>query len=100
MNLNLKPLAAGFAMLFLAACGSKSEKSAQAGAQPTEPQPYPVFQVQNQSTTLETDYPATLEGIQNVDIRPKVDGFIERIFVDEGAMGRNVQVLFSINARH
>src|SRR5690606_2422628 len=47
---------------------------------------------------LETDYPATLEGIQNVDIRPKVDGFIEKIHVDEGAVVRKGQLLFTINA--
>ncbi|MFI5452667.1 efflux RND transporter periplasmic adaptor subunit [Pedobacter sp. UC225_61] len=82
----------------LASCGGKDEKAAQAAAAAGEPQPYPVFAVNTQSTTLDSDYPATIEGIENVDIRPKVDGFIERIYVDEGAVVRKGQLLFTINA--
>jgi len=82
----------------LASCGGKDEKAAQAAAAAAEPQPYPVFAVNTQSTTLDSDYPATIEGIENVDIRPKVDGFIERIYVDEGAFVRKGQLLFTINA--
>ncbi len=81
----------------LMACNSgKDEKAALAAA--AAPQVYPVFAVNTQSTTLETDYPATIEGIQDIDIRPKVDGFIERIYVDEGAVVRKGQLLFKINA--
>ncbi|WP_443937578.1 efflux RND transporter periplasmic adaptor subunit [Pedobacter sp. MW01-1-1] len=80
----------------LASCGSNdASKKAQTS---TEPQPYPVFSVSAQSTTLDSDYPATVEGIQNVDIRPKVDGFIEKIYVDEGATVKKGQLLFTINA--
>ncbi|MGY4384922.1 membrane fusion protein (multidrug efflux system) [Pedobacter sp. UYP24] len=61
-------------------------------------QTYPVVTLEQKSATLETDYPATLEGIQNVDIRPKVDGFIAHIYVDEGATVKKGQLLFSINA--
>jgi len=82
----------------LAACNGKDEKAAQAAAAASAPQAYPVFEVNTQSTTLNSDYPATLEGIQTVDIRPKVDGFVERIYVDEGAVVRKGQLLFSINA--
>ncbi|RZK79817.1 MAG: efflux RND transporter periplasmic adaptor subunit [Pedobacter sp.] len=81
---------------FIAACGSGGEKKAAQAAD--QPQSYPAFAVEAQSTTLSTDYPATLEGIQNVDIRPKVDGFIEKIYVDEGASVKKGQLLFSINA--
>jgi membrane fusion protein (multidrug efflux system) len=82
--------------LFLAACGSGS-KDPKAGA-PTGPQNYPVVQIDAMNTTLESDYPATLEGQQNVDIRPKIDGFIEKIYVDEGATVKQGQPLFKINA--
>lgn len=61
-------------------------------------QSYPIVILTELSTTLETDYPATLEGIQNIDIRPKVDGFIAQIYVDEGATVKKGQLLFSINA--
>ncbi|MFA6275323.1 MAG: efflux RND transporter periplasmic adaptor subunit [Pedobacter sp.] len=82
----------------LASCSGKNDKAAQAAAAAGEPQPYPVFEVNTQSTTLDSDYPATIQGIENVDIRPKVDGFIERIYVDEGAVVRKGQLLFTINA--
>ena len=78
----------------LASCGSNDQKAAQAAG----PQLYPVFTVSTQNTTLDTDYPASIQGIQNVDIRPKIDGFIENIYVDEGAVVRKGQLLFTINA--
>jgi membrane fusion protein (multidrug efflux system) len=80
----------------LISCGGGDDKKTPPGAD--QIQSYPVVGLVSQSTTLETDYPATLEGIQNVDIRPKVDGFIERIYVDEGATVKKGQLLFSINA--
>jgi membrane fusion protein (multidrug efflux system) len=78
----------------LASCGGNDQKSAQTAG----PQLYPVFTVSAQNTTLDTDYPASIQGIQNVDIRPKIDGFIENIYVDEGAVVRKGQLLFTINA--
>ena len=83
-------------LLIISSCGGGDQKKA--GPPPAQVQSYPVFAVTLQSTDLETDYPATLEGIQNVDIRPKVDGFIEKIYVDEGATVKKGQLLFSINA--
>jgi len=82
----------------LASCGGKDDKAAQAAAAAAMPQQYPVFAVSAEATTLNSDYPATIQGIENVDIRPKVDGFIERIFVDEGAVVKEGQLLFTINA--
>ncbi len=84
--------------IILASCNGTDEKAAQAAAAAAAPQPYPVFAVSEQSTTLNSDYPATIEGIQDIDIRPKVDGFIEQIFVDEGAVVKKGQLLFRINA--
>jgi membrane fusion protein (multidrug efflux system) len=83
-------------LLIIASCGNSDPKKA--GPPPAQVQSYPVLALATQSTSLETDYPATLEGIQNVDIRPKVDGFIEKIFVDEGATVKKGQPLFAINA--
>jgi membrane fusion protein (multidrug efflux system) len=80
----------------LISCGGGDEKKAAQGAE--QIQSYPVVELASQSTSLETDYPATLEGIQNIDIRPKVDGFIEQIYVDEGATVKKGQLLFTINA--
>jgi len=87
-------LLAGLSLIFFA-CGSGGKDTK---AQSGEPQAYPVVQLEPQTTFLETTYPAMLEGQQNVDIRPKVDGFIEKIYVDEGATVKKGQALFAINA--
>jgi membrane fusion protein (multidrug efflux system) len=80
----------------LISCGGRDDNKTPPAAD--QIQSYPVVALPSQSTTLETDYPATLEGIQNVDVRPKVDGFIEQIYVDEGATVKKAQLLFRINA--
>lgn len=82
-------------LTLLSSCGNEQKK----GTAPAPGvQPYPVLAIGTMSTSLETEYPATLEGIQNVDIRPKVDGFIEKIYVDEGTAVKKGQLLFTINA--
>lgn len=84
------------ALLMISSCGNTGQKKD--AAKTDQVQAYPVFTVNTQSATLQTQYPATLEGIQNIDIRPKVDGFIEKIYVDEGAAVKKGQLLFTINA--
>lgn len=58
---------------------------------------YRVLQMKPGSITLYRDYPATLQGQNVVEIRPKVDGYVEQVFVDEGARVRKGQALFRIN---
>lgn len=59
---------------------------------------YKVITLSTQTATLKSNYPATIEGEQNIEIRPKVDGFIDAIYVDEGAVVKKGQRLFKINA--
>lgn len=77
--------------LALFSCGKKEEQAPQAG-----PMPYPVQAVSHQDATVYQEYTANLEGRQNVEIRPKVDGFILNTFVDEGQQVRKGQLLFQI----
>lgn len=84
--------------MLLASCGSNDDAKKAAAAAAAGPQPYPVFTVNAQTTELNSDYPATIEGIQNIDIRPKVDGFIQKILVDEGTVVKKGQLLFTIMA--
>lgn len=58
---------------------------------------FPVETVQNQSTSLQTSYPASLKGIQDVEIRPKVAGFITKVYVKEGQTVGAGQLLFVID---
>jgi membrane fusion protein, multidrug efflux system len=82
--------------LFIAACGNGSGKTPV--ADPNQVKSYQVITVQPQTAELHTDFPATIEGQQIVEIRPRVDGYIEQIYVDEGAVVRKGQNLFRINS--
>lgn len=88
------------ALLALSSCGGK--KQDQAGAPgaggPPPVQSYPVFTITPQDANLNNDFPATLQGQQNIDIRPKIDGYIDQIYVDEGANVKRGQLLFRISA--
>jgi len=91
-----------FSLFILASCGGSDSKAGAAGrpgaAGANEVKDYPVLTVMPRSTTLYSDYPATIQGQQNIEIRPKIDGYIERIYVDEGATVRKGQPLFQISA--
>lgn len=58
---------------------------------------YPVISVKPQSTRLYKDYPTKLQGQQTVEIRSRIAGYIEKIYVDEGAQVKKGQVLFRLN---
>jgi len=83
----------------LMACVSCSEKkqSAEKGAAP-EPETYSVLTLPVKSATLYLTFPAVLEGKQDVEIRPKVDGFVEAIYIDEGSAVKKGQKLFKLSA--
>lgn len=59
---------------------------------------FPVRTLGTQNATMQTTYPATLKGIQDVEIRPKVTGFITKVYVQEGQAVRAGQVLFTIDS--
>lgn len=58
---------------------------------------YAVRTVSTQSTELSTSYPATIKGVQDVEIRPKVSGFITKVNVHEGQRVTAGQLLFVID---
>lgn len=82
--------------LLLFSCGNKNGQNNAAYAETTPT--YKVITLQPRSVTLNTDYPASIQGLQNIEIRPKVDGYVEKIFVDEGSLVKKGQLLFKINA--
>ncbi|MCD8101675.1 MAG: efflux RND transporter periplasmic adaptor subunit, partial [Alistipes sp.] len=57
---------------------------------------YPVLEVGLSDIELETAYPANIAGRQDIDIYPKINGFIERVCVREGEAVRKGQILFII----
>jgi membrane fusion protein (multidrug efflux system) len=58
---------------------------------------YPVVTVGTSSTQMQTTYPATIKGVQDVQISPKVQGFITQINVKEGQTVGVGQVLFVLD---
>src|SRR4051812_2205535 len=56
-----------------------------------------VIQITTNSETTYEDYPAAIEGAVNVEIRPQVDGFLQKVFVDEGSFVQKGQPLFKID---
>lgn len=58
---------------------------------------YAVITVEPTPATLNSSYPATIQGRQDVEIRPNVSGFITKLCVDEGAVVKKGQTLFLID---
>ncbi len=56
-----------------------------------------VMTVQRSDATVTTGYSALLEGKVNVEIRPQVDGTLQKIYVDEGTFVKTGQPLFKID---
>ncbi len=88
------------ALLLLSACGGGNQQAggAPAAGGPPPVQAFPVFKVSPRNATLNSDYPATLQGQQNIEIRPKIDGYIDHIYIDEGSAVKKGQLLFRISA--
>ncbi|WP_232539150.1 efflux RND transporter periplasmic adaptor subunit [Chitinophaga tropicalis] len=80
----------------LSGCASSSAKPE--GGAPPAPS-LPVLKVAEVPATTYREYNAALEGKVNVEIRPQVDGYLDKIFVDEGAYVKEGQPLFRINDR-
>lgn len=57
----------------------------------------PVLEIANGDATTYQEYPVSVEGRTNVEIRPQVDGYLDKVFVDEGAYVSAGQPLFKIN---
>ena len=79
------------AAVLLASCGG-------GGGRPTfGDNEYPVMTVGTQSSSSQATYPATIKGMQDVQISPKVQGFITQINVKEGQTVSAGQVLFVLD---
>lgn len=58
---------------------------------------FPVQSAQTKDASMQTTYPATIKGVQDVEIRPKASGFITRVCVKEGQAVGVGQLLFVID---
>lgn len=80
-------------LLILASCGNSNTTN-----QSDEVLKYPVMVLNRQHANMQSVYPATIRGQEDIEIKPRVDGFIEAIYVDEGSVVKAGQLLFKINS--
>ena len=73
----------------LTACGGQSGRMGD--------DEFTVKEITATSSNQMTKYPATIKGLQDIEIRPQVSGFIVKLCVDEGATVRKGQALFQID---
>ena len=71
-------------------------KNKQPQQQAKGPMKLNVQKVKKQDVVVYQQYSANLEGQQNVEIRPKVTGFIQKIYIDEGQIVKKGQLLFKL----
>lgn len=57
---------------------------------------FPVVEVPVKTITGYKSFPATIEGTNNSAVRPKISGYISKVWVDEGQQVKKNQVLFTI----
>lgn len=76
-------------MVLLASCTTTTKNDYQEN--------YKVVNPLIADTVLINEYVAEISALQNVELRSRLSGFIETIYVDEGQMVRKGQTLFKIN---
>ena len=56
-----------------------------------------MTEVISKDTVLQHEYVADIQAVQNVELRARVPGFLEKVYVDEGQEVKKGQLLFKIN---
>ena len=73
-------------------------KKSTAPSEVAKEQKYQVVSLDTVDVELQSVYPAVLKGQEDIDIKPRVEGFIDALYVDEGTIVRKGQPLFRINS--
>lgn len=94
---NLRSTAAASLILLAAAQAACTATSAEQATPPT-PQ-IPVAKPLVQAIAPSQQYPARIEAIDRVELRPRVSGYVEQVLFEEGAVVRKGQPLVRIDAR-
>lgn len=84
---------ATWVLLFFISCNDNGKSK----DQKIVPKDYPVLTLSPRAATTYNDFPATVQGQQVIEIRPKVDGYVEQIYANEGASVKKGQMLFKIS---
>lgn len=78
--------------LILTGCANKNE-----GAPAPTLATLPVLDITFEAATTETEFPVAIQGKNDIEIRPQVNGTLDKIYIDEGAYVKQGQPLFKIN---
>ncbi len=82
------------ALILMASCSNNSNQ----GNQQSVNKEYPVMVMNKLDANMQSVYPTTVKGQEDIEIKPRVDGYIEAIYVDEGSVVKAGQALFKINS--
>lgn len=80
--------------VIFAGCKPSPDQSAS-----TPPPVLPVSAVNESTETTFVEYPASIQGAVDIEIRPQVSGYIQSVLVNEGAYVSAGQTLFQINTQ-
>lgn len=64
---------------------------------PVQIKDFSVLTLMPRTAKVNIDFPATIQGQQIIEIRPKIDGYLDAIYVQEGAAVTKGQLLFRIS---
>lgn len=81
----------------LFSCNSGDAKNVSDNNSQSEIKDFKVLTLSPRKAKVNADFPATIQGQQIIEIRPKIDGYIDRIYVQEGAAVKKGQLLFRIS---
>ena len=79
------------AILLLAACQNKNETTS------TQVNTFPITEVLVKDTILSHEYVADVHAHRNIEVRARVKGYLDYIYIDEGKAVKAGQLLFKIN---
>lgn len=84
--------------LLLSSCFSKTPTQNTTATAPPAPS-LSVAKLNKEDVTVYTEFSTILEGKQNVEIWPKVSGFVQEVYVEEGQKIKKGQLLFKLETQ-
>ncbi len=89
--LKINILAVLFSVLMLLGCGGRKSEAEE------KPQQYELLQVNACDYVVNTEYAASLKGQQDIRVIPRIEGYLQGIYVKEGEQVKEGQLLFRVD---
>jgi membrane fusion protein (multidrug efflux system) len=83
--------------LQLSSCSSDDKKNMPGSNMQPQAKDFKVLTLSPRTAKVNLDFPATIQGQQIIEIRPRIDGYVDAIYVQEGATVKKGQLLFRIS---